>query len=454
MFVIIETTAQAPFHVLVKRIELSGNKKTNNQVILRELTFSDGDFLPVSKMSEILYLNESTLINTGLFNSATVTVRDWDRQLNEIIILIDVVESWYLFPAPIFDLADRNFNEWWVDHNHSFKRINFGIRFAHYNFTGNKDKFLIHFQEGFTQKFLFTYERPAINAKRTLGLSAEVWFDQKKEFAYETRMNKLKYHQDNHFLYRNFIAAIQWHYRPRIKISHDLRIEFQQIGTNPIIQKLNTSFFRSGNIQKQFRLVYILSREARDNRFYPTSGNFFQIRLQKEGFGIFDDMNKLNVAADFSTYLPISSNINLELTLSGQKEFVNENHPYSGLDALGFGNTYLRGYEYYVINGTDYVISKNSLRFRFISTTLNLKNKMPLKNYRDLPVTVWISTYSDMGYVHSSTFKIDNPLTNRLLCAGGLGLDFILYNRYVFQIQYSFNHRLENGLFFHASTGF
>jgi hypothetical protein len=45
-----------------------------------------------------------------------------------LILLVDVNERWYTFPVPIFELSDRNFNEWWQNYNHDFRRVNYGLR--------------------------------------------------------------------------------------------------------------------------------------------------------------------------------------------------------------------------------------------------------------------------------------------------------------------------------------
>ena len=71
----------------------------------------------------------------------------------EIGLSLEVKESWYIYPAPIFELADRSFNVWWKEMNCDFDRVNYGIRIDHLNLTGRKDKFKIKFQQGYTRKY-------------------------------------------------------------------------------------------------------------------------------------------------------------------------------------------------------------------------------------------------------------------------------------------------------------
>ena len=50
-----------------------------------------------------------------------------------------MIESFYLLPSIIFELSDRNFNDWWVNFDHDFSRINYGGGFLQYNLTGRAD---------------------------------------------------------------------------------------------------------------------------------------------------------------------------------------------------------------------------------------------------------------------------------------------------------------------------
>jgi len=71
-----------------------------------------------------------------------------------------LVENWYLYPSPIFELGDRSFNAWWKEQNRDLTRINYGVRGRHYNLTGNKDPFLLVAQFGYTRKYVAEYSFP------------------------------------------------------------------------------------------------------------------------------------------------------------------------------------------------------------------------------------------------------------------------------------------------------
>ncbi|MCB0565677.1 MAG: hypothetical protein KDD01_15005, partial [Phaeodactylibacter sp.] len=58
---------------------------------------------------------------------------------------------------------------------------------------------------------------------------------------------------------------------------------------------------------------------------------------------------------------------------------------------------------------------------------------------------------NDLGYTNDPYTARLNPLSNRLLWGGGIGLDIVLYYDKVIQIEYSFNDLMENGLFLHLN---
>src|SRR5690349_10648180 len=115
----------------INRIFIVGNRITRDHIILRELTLKGGDLVFSSELPGILDLDKKKLINTRLFN--TVEIRTIDNHEKKIDLLIDVTERWYTFPSPIFELSDRNFNEWWQNYDHDFHRVNYGLRLYQYN---------------------------------------------------------------------------------------------------------------------------------------------------------------------------------------------------------------------------------------------------------------------------------------------------------------------------------
>jgi outer membrane protein assembly factor BamA len=175
--------------VSIKKITVDGNKRTKDRIIFRELNFVVGDTISLSYLTERLEFNRLQLMNTGLFTDVTMNIREWD-QYNQVSIDIQVVEAFYIYPIPLFELADRNFNVWWIDYNHSFRRINYGMRFYHYNLTGRRDVLKAKVQLGFTRKFELEYSLPFIDRRQQWGLKTDFLLTRNRDVNYRTEEDK------------------------------------------------------------------------------------------------------------------------------------------------------------------------------------------------------------------------------------------------------------------------
>ena len=107
---------------VVSGIVVEGNKRTRERIILRELVFHEGDTLTTDALYEQLERSRQNLMNTALFNS--VVLLPTYLPGSDVFITITVNERWYLWPSPIIQLADPNFNTWWLTKD--FSRINYG----------------------------------------------------------------------------------------------------------------------------------------------------------------------------------------------------------------------------------------------------------------------------------------------------------------------------------------
>lgn len=440
-------------HILINTIKIEGNRKTKEALILREMDLKQGDSVVIAKLTERLSYNQTLLMNTGLFNDVEINIKQWGEHQQAVDLSIKVVESWYIFPLPIFQLADRNLNVWWTEQNASLRRVNYGVRFVYVNFSGNKDNLKLILQGGYLRKILLQYERPYINREKTLGFTGRFFIDHRREFPYATRFNKREFYEDlTDINFKTTKSTLSLHYRPGVISNHELFFKYENNRVTKGVLDVNTEYLNGSTRQRFFEVAYFFNRERRDNRFYALKGSYLSAMAQKEGIGVYNDLDKFTTSIFYAQYIPILPNLNLEMRVKAETEWTGNDHPYFGLEAFGFGETYIRGYELYVVDGTDYFLSRNSLRFKLLDRTFDLKKKMPVKNYRIFPVSLWLSANTDFGIVNNDLFNEDNPFNNRWLLGGGIGLDIILYRKYVFQVEYSMNHLKERGIFLHVRS--
>lgn len=442
-------SAQGYIHI--DRITVEGNKKTKDEIILRELRFSAGDSIPVRALDTLIRESEQLIMNTSLFNGASISIYPCETcPPNNVIVYVLVEEAWYLYPVPIFELADRNFNVWWVEQNRSLQRINFGSEFAHTNFTGRMDRLKVGAKYGYTHNYSLKYSLPYINKKQTLGISADISYSKNREVNYATDGNKQLFYRDsNDFVYNAFRSVAGVTYRPGLRAFHNFYLGFYQNHLSDFVAgELNPEFFLNGHdTQRYFSFTYEFTYDERDIRPYPLSGRYISLRLEKDGLGIYNDRNSMTLFAYYDQYFPFSQKLSLALKTGGKASLIRTQQPYNDNRAVGFGRNHLHGYEYYIVDGLDMGFVKTNLRFQVMKEELNFGKFVPINQFRKMPVKLYFSVNSDWGYVNEPFANGNNFLVNQLLWGYGVGLDFVFFYDKVFRIEYSFNHLMEKGIF-------
>lgn len=120
--------------------------------------------------------------------------------------------------------------------------------------------------------------------------------------------------------------------------------------------------------------------------------------------------------------------------------------------ALGYGDWFLRGLEYYVIDGVQAGILKGTFRQELANInvpTFIIKNE----KYRKIPFKIIAKIYGDIGASHLPTVS-NSILNNRFLYTYGAGIDVLSYYDFVARFEYSFNQLGQKGLFLHMRRDF
>ncbi len=450
------TNAPELDYITIDKIYIEGNKRTRTEIILRELDFSIGDTIRLDHLTARLQENEFNVMNTGLFTSATLSFKEWEGATNKVGLNIEVKEDWYVFPFPIVELADRNFNVWWTDYNRSLKRLNLGIRFYHTNVTGRRDWLKTVVQFGFTKKYELIYTLPSFNKTETLGLNFNILHTREKEIGYTTENNELLFHRnDDRILLKRFRVGAGLIYRRQLDVIHQLNLTYRNHTIDESIAlELNPDFFLNGTQQEYFSLNYQLSVDKRDIRPYPMNGYFISGSLTKKGFGLTDDIRAFEMEAALQQYSTLNKKWSLALALKGKVSLQRGRQPYYTSRALGYENDFIRGYEFYVIDGLDYVYHKQALRFNFFDREYNWGRYMKYESFKLMPVKMFLVLHNELGYVNNPFYKENNPLSNQLLWGAGLGLDIVVYYNKVINLEYSRNHLGEHGFFIHWTFSF
>jgi len=436
----------------INRIFIVGNKVTKDRIVLRELTVKSGDIVYSTELPIMLDMDKKKLINTRLFN--TVEIRTLEFQDNEIDLLIELNERWYTFPAPIFELADRNFNEWWQNYDHDFSRVNYGLRLYQFNMRGRNETLRFTAQFGFQRRFEISYRFPYIDKKQKHGLIFDFDFSETKNLAVRTVDHKLDFEKLDETLKDTRGGGVTYTFRRNFYASHAVKLEYRKSTISDSVAAWNTNYYGEGKKTQQYGvLTYQFASDHRDYVGYPLVGYFFTIGAAKLGLSNSEDVNKFDLNATFTKFIPLKNNFfisNNSIAFWSTPQDL----AYANYSALGYRKQLVRGYEIYVIEGPYYALNKTTFKKRIFSRAYTL-NLMPIRQFKYIPLSVFLKTYADIGYVRNyPNYEISNRLTDKVISGVGAGIDIVASYDAVFRFEYSFNAEGENGFFFHIRKEF
>lgn len=461
---LLKVIAQIPdsSEMIVRSVTVNGNKKTKEYIALREVPFKKGTKLQRNSLADIIEEGRLNIVNTQLFLEVIPRIESWDEKYIDIV--FDVKERWYLFPLPYFKLVDRNPNQWLIEQNGSLERVNYGIKFNWDNVSGRRDKLNFNFINGYTREYSIFYEQPYADKKLENGFLFGVFYKQAKQLAYATDSNKQVFfpvgnREINDFVRTTFRIEAGFTVRKGVKYRHAFRLNYtsEQIADTigRIVERNSAKgflpYFTGNASRQQFgEFVYNYQYYNVNNIVYPWKGFAFNGNFSQRGLGA-KGMNMWQFSGKAGKFLQVAKKTSVSL-VGYYMIKVPFKQPMYNMGALGYGDWFLRGLEYYVIDGVQAGILKASFRqelFQLNVPTLFIKNE----KYKKIPFKVIAKVYSDIGASHMPLFT-NSILNNKLLYTYGAGVDVLSYYDFVARIEYSFNQLGEKGLFLHIRKDF
>ncbi len=442
--------------VVINELIIVGNNKTKAKVIERELDLLPGKTVVLRDIEERFTKNRLQLLGTGLFNEVKFNLINYDSFSSTADIEVILEENWYLFPVPIFELADRNFSVW-LDQGASLSRTNIGFKLSHFNTTGNRDPLRVKIHFGYTRKYEVTYDYPYWLLDNKLGIGGSILFAENREIAFQTIGNKTQFHMedDERRLLSRFRIGPQLKFRPTINQFHSLRLEYHHNQVDPLVaEQLNPDYFLDGRTDLRFFfLEYDFNYDKRLYSQYPQAGYLIFGNVKKEGLGIFGDYDNLSVELGFEVHHTLTKNIILSTRNKGKTNLNRSVVAFANNTGIGWNRDIVSGYELYVMDGTDYFITINDIKWKFFDRNMSTVKWVP-KQFKKINLIAFLRLNFDAAIVNERTYVDTNFLNNRWFYGGGPALDLIFFNNFLFSFEYSFNDLGESGLFFHNTISF
>lgn len=452
------TPADSARSVIVRSVSLKGNYRTRDRIILREMTLHAGDTIHLGDLTSRIAWDQRNINNTNLFvtvDVSTVQVTpDDSTQLGLLDLTVTMKERWYLIAYPVFDLADRNFNEWWYERGRDFRRVIYGGRLSYRNVTGNNDQLQVAIERGFLQRTIVSYSRPYIDKAQRIGMRVDLAYLTNKEIPYRTLGDKWVYVKDEQVLRERAYIGLLLTHRRGLYHYHSLDTRYTRNTIADTIAKLNPDYFLDGRTRQQFMsLSYSYRYDRRDNVAYPLQGTLFTGGAGVSGILPTDDFRFLDLAASLTKYWPLGKKFYAAATLRGRSTWPTR-QPYFNLRGLGSSNDMVRGYELYVVDGQRTAIWRNSIRYQLFNTRKQL-NWLHIRQFNTIPIAAYITAFGDAGYVRSTVAEqYQSQLANRLLLGTGMSLDVVTYYNFVVRFSGSINREGKGGFFFNLAQEF
>ena len=450
-----DVAADSLQRVVIRAVQLNGNVKTRDRIILREMTLHPGDTVRLTDLPGRTAWDQRNINNTNLFvtvDVATLLIPPVDSaQLPQLDLTVTMKERWYLIAYPVFDLADRNFNEWWYDRGHDFRRTIYGGRLSYKNVTGNNDRLQVEFVRGFVHRTIVSYAIPYIDRAQRTGLRVDVAYITNNEIPYRTSADKYLFVKSEQILRERAFVGLGLTRRVGLYHYHTVDLRYTRNIIADTVAQLNPDYFLDSRTRQQYTSIsYGYRYDRRDNVAYPLRGMVFTAAGGLSGLLPDDNFHFAEASASITRYWPLGGKFYGAGSLRGRSTFPLR-QPYFNLRGLGSGADIVRGYELYVIDGQRTGVWRNSLRYQLFNTRKQL-NWLHVKQFNTLPVAAYITAFADAGYVSSTVAEqYQSKLANRPLIGTGMSFDLVTFYNLVMRFSGTVNAQGKTGFFFNLA---
>jgi outer membrane protein assembly factor BamA len=439
-------------YLQINRTFVIGNRLTRDNIILRELSLKSGDIIYSLEMGTILEKDQRKIFNLHLFNS--VNIRQLELESGKVDLVVEVDERWYTFPIPVFQLSDRNFNEWWQNYNHDFERVTYGLKLYQHNVRGRNETLLFTGLFGFQKQFKVTYRIPYIDKKQKQGLILDLDFSETKNVAYRTFDHKLEFLQLEKRVRNTRGIGLTYTFRNSFYRQHLLKYEYRDTEIADTLLKVNPAYLGSETTRQRYDAIsYEFISDNRDVVAYPLHGYHLILHAQQNGVTKSDELNKTEGWASYAHFFDLKNNFFLS-NFTFAYLSTPETLPYYNYGVMGYNKLFVRGYEIYVIEGPRYVLNKTTFKKKLFSQTYRWE-KWPIEQFRHVPLAIYFKTYADIGYVENyPLYKLNSRLSDKFLAGAGAGFDLVTGYDIVLRFEYTFTAENRSGFFFHIKKEF
>jgi outer membrane protein assembly factor BamA len=423
-------------------IGFAGNEVSKARMLLFELNIAPGDTLQADELERKLEENRRRLFNLRLFHEVGYT---YTCHEGRVVVVYTMQERWYLYPIPILDFADRNFNAWLE--RRDWGRVDYGLNLIRRNFRGRNEEVRLRVQQGFNRRLEFVYRVPYISRTHKLGMDFGVADYRSRAIDYQTLNNRQRFFvQDVGVPIQRTLFTAGLTHRESVQRQAGLRLTYVQENVADKVLELNPDYYRHGESQRQylrFELVKVVN--LRNSFIYPLTGSYFEAIAAQTFFMGGTGTPLTTLRTKYVQYHHLSGKYYYFVGGEAQTR-LSKRYAYADNLALGF-RSLVRGYELQVVGGQHYGLFKQGLSRELLQHEgIHLKFIRSPK-FNKVPLAIYANVFTDAGYVVDDVFAEGNPLTNRFLGGVGAGLHLVTFYDFVFRGEYTVNREGRAGFF-------
>ena len=303
----------------------------------------------------------------------------------------------------------------------------------------------------------FTYNQPYFLSSLNSGLSISGRYVLGREVGYQTSYdNKTLNFDKNYYTSKIIGGSIAYTYRRAIKVKHVFSVSFSNIAVDDsvITKQYNPNYFNSASpTQNIIDFTYSYQFTDLDNVVYPLKGTNYRIGILKRGLGISNGLDMLSIDGNYKKFWELRKNLFADISTYGNVRLPFY-QAYINQGSLGYGDNYLRGLQYYVIDGvvTGYV--KSTLRKKIFGYTSHLHPRSIFYRYfPHIPFNFYAKALTDIGGVYNKP-EFNTFLSNKFLYTTGVGIDFVTVYDFSLSAEFCFNQLNQKGVFLQIRSAF
>ncbi len=441
--------------IAIEKIIINGNKRTKNQIVLRELEFSAESSLKKEEFDVLVNKSRENLINTSLFNFVEI-FSHIDSTTQRAMITINLVERWFILPFLIIKSAEENMNTWWLYKN--TEHLSLAMTIVDFNFRGRREQLVIKTNVGYDRSLGFSYTLPYVNQQKTIGLQINANYGAYKELIIGIDDFEYQFHRNlNGDVLQEYSFGLGAIWRPYFRTTQQFNLDLIKSTFSKDVIIANSQWLPNAQLN-YLRFSSKLKIDYRNNKAYPTEGYYADFIFVQNGLGIWSTEDKMQRVFEMNARFYQALNKRF-FWASGLHGVITKNASKTDFfgEELGNYNNELRAYEHYRIPFEEAIICKNNLKFQIVPKTIKRIPFIKTESVAKIHYAVYLNAFFDAALIKLNKQRNNliyrNDLKSNFLYSSGVGLDFVTYYDMVFRFEYSRNFEFNDwGFFIHLRT--